>query len=61
MQTFTTDYAVQHFDELLALVENGETILLFTAGRPVARLLPTRADGDADVPSAEVEEAFYGD
>jgi len=61
MQTVTTDYATAHLAELIERVGNGETILISLDGRPVARLSGLDEDEAADVPAAEVEEAFYGD
>jgi prevent-host-death family protein len=61
MQTVTTDYAAAHLAELIERVGNGETILISLDGRPVARLIGLDEDEAADVPAAEVEEAFYGD
>jgi prevent-host-death family protein len=61
MQTFTTEYAAQHLEELLDLVTRGETVILSLDGRPAARLVSIGADGDAEVPLSEVEEAFHGD
>lgn len=61
MQTFTTDYAAEHLEELLDLVLGGEVVVLSLDGRLVARLVPLGDDGDPEVPPSEVEEAFYGD
>lgn len=61
MQTFSTDYASQHFEELLAQVAQGETLLLIRNGKPLARLVPFGGEDGAEVPPSEVEEAFYGD
>ncbi|MGD8207826.1 MAG: hypothetical protein PVH47_07095 [Thiohalocapsa sp.] len=62
MTTVTTDYAARHLDELLALVARGETVFLSRDGLRVAMLLPVDdASSAAEVPLAEVEEAFYGD
>ncbi len=61
MQTVTIDYAAAHLAELIERVGNGETIQLSRDGAPVARLIGVDQDEAADVPAAEVEEAFYGD
>jgi antitoxin (DNA-binding transcriptional repressor) of toxin-antitoxin stability system len=61
MKTFTTDYAAQHLDELIDLALQGQVILLSLNGDPVARLIPIDDESGAEVPPAEVEEAFYGD
>lgn len=61
MKTVTADYAAEHLDQLLDLVEQGETIVLSTGGRPVAKLVRIHLDEDPEVPASEVEEAFYGD
>jgi prevent-host-death family protein len=61
MQRFTTDYAAAHLDQLLALVQQGEPVTLTAQGVDVARLVPVDDDSGAEVPTSEVEEAFYGD
>lgn len=62
MKTFTTEYAAAHFDEVLAVVQRGDSVLLVADGQPVARVLRAGIDDDeAHVPDNEVEEAFHGD
>jgi prevent-host-death family protein len=61
MKTVSVDYAARHLDLMLLLVEQGENVILTRNGRPVARLVAVRDDDDAEVPPAEVDEAFYGD
>jgi hypothetical protein len=61
MQTFTTEYAAQHLDELLDLVARGETVMLSLNGVRLPVWSPSTTDGDAEVPLSEVEEAFHGD
>jgi len=61
MKTVSVDYAARHLELLLLLVEQGETVILTQGDRPVARLVPVQDDNGTEVPSSEVEEAFYGD
>ncbi|MGB5733264.1 MAG: type II toxin-antitoxin system prevent-host-death family antitoxin [Thiohalocapsa sp.] len=61
MKTFSTDYAAQHLDVLLDLAARGELVVLSVNGSPVARLVPVDDEHCAEVPAAEVEEAFHGD
>ncbi len=67
MRSVSPDYAAAHLPELLRAASAGEEIEITEHGRPLARLLPPRekpASGsleDADAPSEEVEQAFYGD
>jgi len=67
MRRVSPDYAAAHLPELLRVVNAGEEIEITEHGRPVARMVPPRetpANGsldDADAPSEEVEQAFYGD
>jgi len=42
MKTTTVTEAKAHLDRLLALVQEGETVLILSRGRPVARLEPVR-------------------
>mgnify|MGYP001240231254 FL=1 len=61
MKTVSVEYAARHLELLLLLVEQGETVILTQGDRPVARLVPVQDDNGTEVPSSEVEEAFYGD
>ena len=61
MKTVSVDDAARQLDQMLLLVEKGESVVLTRDGRAVARLVGVR-DGDGDeVPASEVEEAFHGD
>ena len=61
MKTVSVEYAARHLELLLLLVEQGETVILTQGDRPVARLVPVQDDNGTEVPSSEVEDAFYGD
>ena len=61
MKTVTAEYAAEHLEDLLELVAAGETVVLSIDGRPAARLVPVDDNEGPEVPSSEVEEAFYGD
>ncbi len=65
MQSFSQQHVADNLDELMELVKQGEEVLITIDGRPIARLVPvdsTDAGGsDSDVPTEEVEQAFYGD
>lgn len=68
MKTVSPEYAAEHFSELIQAVRKGEEILIAGDGGPIARIVPFTQDprgagasDDADAPSDEVEQAFYGD
>lgn len=64
MQSFSQQQVVDNLDALLELVQQGEEIQITIDGNPIARLVPVSAadaGGDSDVPTEEVEQAFYGD
>jgi len=65
MQSFSQHQVVDNLDALLELVKQGEEIEITIDGKPIARLVPVSvADAvgvDSDVPTDEVEQAFYGD
>lgn len=65
MQAFSQDHVSENLDALLELVQQGEEIQITVNGKAVARLMPVGVDesagADADVPTEEVEQAFYGD
>lgn len=54
MKTFDVKYFVEHIDEILAMVKQGETIELLRDGKVVARVVPVE-DGQRD---KEEVEAF---
>jgi len=65
MQSFSQHHVSENLDALLKLVQQGEEIQITVDGEPVARLVPVglaeSAGSDSDVPTEEVEQAFYGD
>lgn len=65
MQSFSHHHVADNLDALLELVQQGEEVRITVDGRPVARLAPVgegdALGGDSDVPTEEVEQAFYGD
>ena len=65
MQSVSQHQVVDNLDALLELVKQGEVIEITIDGKPIARLVPVSvADAvgvDSDVPTDEVEQAFYGD
>jgi antitoxin (DNA-binding transcriptional repressor) of toxin-antitoxin stability system len=61
MKTVSVEYAARHLELLLLLVADGETVILTQGDRPVAQLVRVQDDDGTEVPSSEVEEAFYGD
>ena len=67
MRSVSQEYVAEHLPELIEEIAAGEEIEITAESRPVARLMPPRksASGpeldDADAPSEEVEQAFYGD
>lgn len=65
MKTVSPEYAAENFSELMQSVSVGEEILIVDDHGPIARILPidedARGTDDADAPSDEVEQAFYGD
>jgi prevent-host-death family protein len=68
MKTVSPEYAAEHFAELVEAVSAGEEILVADQNGPIARIVPFEEDSDdpktsdeADAPSEEVEQAFYGD
>lgn len=54
MRTIEADEAEARFDELLADVENGETVIVTRDGVPVARFSPMNKE--ADDAAAAIEE-----
>lgn len=65
MKTVSPEYAAENFSELMQAVMIGEEILIADDNGPIARILPMGAyalgTDEADTPSDEVEQAFYGD
>jgi antitoxin (DNA-binding transcriptional repressor) of toxin-antitoxin stability system len=68
MKTVSPEYAARHFSELMEEVAAGEEILVADESGAIARILPLAGEADgskpseeADAPSEEVEQAFYGD
>ena len=65
MQSFSQHQVVDNLDALLELVKQGEEIEITIDGKPIVRLVPVSvadaAGVDSDVPTDEVEQAFYGD
>ena len=48
MRTVSLMIANQHFSRLIREVEAGEDVVITRRGRPIARLMPHRADKAAD-------------
>lgn len=46
MKTTTVAYLKEHLSALLRRVQQGETVLILSRGRPVGRLEPVRPSGD---------------
>ena len=65
MKTVSPEYAAENFSELIQAVSTGEAIMIADDHGPIARILPVGQDAqgtdEADAPSDEVEQAFYGD
>jgi len=65
MKTISPEYAAKNFSELIKAVNAGEEFLIADDHGPIARILPFGQDAEgtdeADAPSDEVEQAFYGD
>ncbi len=65
MQSFSQQHVADNLDELMELVKQGEEVLITIDDRPIARLVPVdstdESGSDSDVPTEEVEQAFYGD
>lgn len=65
MKTISPEYAAENFSELIQAVSAGEEIMIADDHGPIARILPVGQDAqgtdEADAPSDDVEQAFYGD
>lgn len=65
MKRVSVSEAASNLEALVDALEAEGEVLIERDGEVVARLLPqsafAAADGDDDVPSFEVEEAFHGD